>query len=572
MNVLRCFLTNFVFFCLLLFLVTTGQSCSSLNKAPLNTNLDLVAPAIRPSLLKGKEKDLHDYKLRTNRAVGIVLAVHFDQNSKNESDSNISKAMQLIVLHQLRQAGVTIKKIPEENWLALQKKERENYYTWFKENNIDAVLNAGIQQINNKVEYNLVFWDPVFAHKTAVLQLPLEIRSRAIDQEHQSELLVKKHSYDFLKFKFDPVPVLPESFSNDLSAFVLKSVQGSMNIQTSVSNINIYLSNKGKKKFLGKPPFSAMQLDEGKYSLLIKRKGYPDQNLDFFIRAGKKTDHFISYPDTQTSSTVAVLSSPAGQRVSVDGQVVGTTPHYISGLSPGSYQLELSHKEKNSESYYITADGPLEINAGLASERLLLSSYLTRFGSDFIAEDFFSLTSEKGKISLDNDNPGLRFHSKGAPTGSWVGLVSRPLVINDFAATLSVEENPEQIISFGLVSGATGDQKPQVLVNLDQGLYSLLEYKNNKLISPKHSYTSKKSTSEKEKNINAHEIRIEFEKKEKILSISIDGTEIYSGPRPDLFAGQTTRLVIYTRAKNANGSLIAHEFRMYSGPGLSEEK
>lgn len=545
-----------------LYVLMQAGACRTLQEIPAAANLQRSPPAIKAELLLAAKPAVDDYKLRDKPGGIVRLAVHL-QAPATDPDNPIFDATLLRIQSVYQRNGIKIVELSPEAILALRAGQTKAYAEC-KKGQVDAILLLDAVLEGHDLKISGQWTDPVHAIKQMELQLRPRLILRKLDSAHQAELYATRGRFQFLMDANALVPEISPEQERQLLSQAGRSVQGFLTVQSSAPNTSVYLTGPaGRKISLGPPPIQSRALPEGKYTVEILRKGHPHQKRNFYVRGWSKRDFFFAWSDDDRQPTLAIFSAPSGQRLALDGTVQGETPFYSSTIHPGSYTLEISHRKKPDSPYYVNGESQLEVAPGHDVRRILMTSYKSGFGNDKNLSDHFQISKEKGSLYV-LDGAGLRLQSKQAPASASVGLVSQPLLINDFELTLIVEENPQQFLQFGLLGGESGQTAPAMLVQLDQEIYSLLHYQGGRLQTPQFSYRTLK------RETTRHAIRFQYDHADQELSISIDGSEIHSGKIGDLFQGGTVRIAILTRASAADGRILAHELRMYTGPGLGE--
>ena len=195
---------------------------------------------------------------------------------------------------------------------------------------------------------------------------------------------------------------------------------------------------------LGKVPGSGERLREGLHKLEIKRPGYDALSREVRIRAGKDQSMFITWPDDRGATSLTVLSTPAGQRLSIDGVVRGTTPLYLTDMEPGSYELELSRAGEGGV-YAVTGENRIDLGGGENAGRVFFINHTESFGADLLEQDFFRLSLENvpggGKpVIAYQGGGGLAVTAESLPDSALLGLESRPFVIDELDYTLEMKQ------------------------------------------------------------------------------------------------------------------------------------
>ncbi|MCB1173090.1 MAG: PEGA domain-containing protein [Leptospiraceae bacterium] len=541
------------------------MACSSVVRIANPIQLDSSVPPLSFQQAASQAEAVRDYKLRQQASGQIRLGVIFSP------DQRLPAGLQNVIrLHLLRDLKGVVAETHELNGDVLTKAAHTDLelYKQFEQWQLDGLLQVNYQFAEDSIQglrgLQLKLYDPVFGNALSELNSPAALKTVAHQPEHQADLLYVKGAYTFFVEKQAWQLQLASDLKTELAAFVRQTQKGVLRVTATAANVKLRVQSAGLKKELGMAPIESLELPEGHYTLTAARKGYAPQSESFFIRAGQRAERFFRYPDATTDATLAVLSAPPGQRVAFDNQVQGETPYYSTRLVPGQYQLELSRSA--GQSWYQTIQSPLEIQAGESQTRLLLTQYKTNFGANFLADGFFGYSYNSGSLKSPSGQD-LGFLARNISPAEWVGLVSRPLLVTDFAMNLDVYETEGQILSFGIFGGV--DDQPSrsaLMIHLEAGVYTIRQYRNGELVASQFAWQSK------DKELGAHRLRLAYDPTEHEFRISIDGSTVFDAPVPELWVGNTGRIAILTRASNADGRPVAQSFAMYSGPGLGEEE
>ena len=158
------------------------------------------------------------------------------------------------------------------------------------------------------------------------------------------------------------------SVSITLSTNVQQS--GIFNLDSSPTNADIWVD----QRYYGTTPQSIGGLSADSHNLTLRKAGYFDYTEVFTIAVGQtKTESPVMTPYTPSSGygDLQIVSSPVGAAVYVnnnyEGTTISSTALYVTQLSPGSYQVQitLAGYQTYSQTAVVTAGGVYTIQANL---------------------------------------------------------------------------------------------------------------------------------------------------------------------------------------------------------------
>lgn len=461
-----------------------------------------------------------DYKLRAGGRDTIRLVMHYDPAPAGYG-ANVQDIAYLKAGRLLRASDVQMIEPPLDMQSAVANPGPASL-KYLAGVEADAVASVSLKRVDdNRATVELRLLDPVSGKAFGEYSQPVTMLKKFADPAHQTEFYKDRRDkrYEFLSDSAGSQVVFTGDARSVVRDLVLRSVTAEVSVQSSNPETVVTLISDGKRRSLGQVPVSGERLREGKHRVEVKRPGYEAIVRDVQIRAGRDQDLFITWPDDRDSTSLAILSAPAGQRVSIDGSVRGQTPLYLTSLEPGVYGLELSRSGEGG-AYEITGETRIELNGGDNTGRIFFVNYTENFGPDLLGVgDFWRLTAEGDATVKYAPNGGLAFTSESSG-GPYVGLTSLPMTVDaSFDMRLSVKEGDGNFLAFGLKN----DALESVFVRMDGNVYSLARYQGGEALPVKSFQTIK------QRENNVHEIRYTYEKEENRFRVRVDGDVIYEG-------------------------------------------
>ena len=201
-------------------------------------------------------------------------------------------------------------------------------------------------------------------------------------EQGKHTVLLKKDGYNEVSTSVS-VTVDSESFLSK----TLTQKTGSVSISTIPSNAEIYLDGE----YLGTSPMTIPNVEQGKYTVLLKKDGYNEVITSVSVTAD--SENFLSKTLTQKTGSVSISTNPTGSQVTIDGRDVGVSPLAVDDLTLGSHIIALSRNDYRdvSDSFYIKAGSK--------------TTY------------FKTLIKESGNIAIDSTPSGACVYIKGAYKG-----------------------------------------------------------------------------------------------------------------------------------------------------------
>lgn len=513
---------------------------------------------LQPVVRVDSGPDRADFKLRDART--NLIRVAFNRRTENKAVPALlvdTAYQKFTKLFQFKDVSL----FPDVAGRNLLPVDADASRAYLKSNKIDGVADVSLIERDAKnFSLKLELRDPYSGELITDLTQDFQVRERSVNPEHQLEFYSRGGAFAFLEGAASPQVVMVQPRPAEaLREILVQCVTGRLNVASSTTETEVYLwprGNRRARKKLGNTPVSSYRLDEGKHTLELRRRGFRTQIKPIQVRSGQVMDVVAPWPDDPQIQTAAVLSTPPGLQLSMDGTVRGETPVYLTGLESGSYNLELS-RPTGSGAYEVVAEGALEIGEAEQPERLFIIDYKEDFAADVTQSDLWRLSSETGKVAY-KAGPGLSFSNQSGGAGAWQGLVSQPFYIDNFQMTTRVVEGDGSVLAFGIRSGET-----TVLVEMNNNVYTTAVYAPDGA----RSFTSYQAAVASPDN--SHFLRYKYSREKGILVIKLDGSTIYEGP---FKAAATGRILLLTRAESADGRVLAKSFSMKGGRGLLDNQ
>lgn len=113
------------------------------------------------------------------------------------------------------------------------------------------------------------------------------------------------------------------------------AVDGSLSVQTSPPGAAVFVDGVAH----GNTP-ARVSLRPGSHILELRGRGVP-RVIPVTVSAGAESSQYLELPQTPSTGSLLVQSSPAGAHVSVDGVDRGVAPINVDGLAPGDHEVVL---------------------------------------------------------------------------------------------------------------------------------------------------------------------------------------------------------------------------------------
>ena len=112
---------------------------------------------------------------------------------------------------------------------------------------------------------------------------------------------------------------------------------GAIEVISSPDNAEIIINGQ----IMGKTPITIKDLQEGTYSLALKKQGYKDVSKNITIIADKTIKESINFEKILLTGSLEIKSEPDGATVVINGQEKGTTPLTLKDINTGTYRITL---------------------------------------------------------------------------------------------------------------------------------------------------------------------------------------------------------------------------------------
>lgn len=126
-------------------------------------------------------------------------------------------------------------------------------------------------------------------------------------------------------------------YSVSLTLTSIAPSYGTLSVTSSPNEAAIYVDNV----YQGLTP-QQISLTHNQYTLRLERSGYESYSRQVYVYGGQTTTVSASLVPSTTYGTISASSSPSGANFYLDGSFRGQTTMMISGLSSGSYFVELT--------------------------------------------------------------------------------------------------------------------------------------------------------------------------------------------------------------------------------------
>ncbi len=126
-------------------------------------------------------------------------------------------------------------------------------------------------------------------------------------------------------------------YSVSLTLTSIASSYGTLSVTSSPTGAAIYVNNA----YQGLTP-QQISLTNNQYTLRLEHSGYNRYTQTVYVYGGQTTRVSASLVPSTSYGTISVSSSPSGANVYLNGNFRGTTTQTISGLTAGTYFVELT--------------------------------------------------------------------------------------------------------------------------------------------------------------------------------------------------------------------------------------
>lgn len=331
-----------------------------------------------------------------------------------------------------------------------------------------------------------------------------------------------------------PVPGFTAEGRKQLNELVRSLGMGTVRVY-SAALADVFLEEKGGLQFLGTTPLET-KLRAGGRSIVVRRKGQPEQRMRLRVEDGQERGLFARWADDADPGSLIVFTAPAGLRLALNGEVLGESPVARPGLARGSYDIEVARME-NADGLVVATDH-IEVHNNERSDRFYPLLYHLRPVGDSL------------RAALD--------------TGLWSYTASdRSFAFKDF-------EQPSVAPGAGIVSAPIGarDLQGEILLSPEGGAIGYYGEKDRFLLFPGPSAVRlqverngalESYTVPRGKNAQVY-VYFEMDSEAKTLLVRVDGATIYDGAYD---AGSVGRLTLLGAD---SGIRLPEEILLRSGP------
>jgi len=529
-----------------------SAGCTSLKDVSTSERQNAIFPVINPLPVQigvtGDKSD--DFKLVDGRSGPIRLALRM---GKADIADDLKILIWKIIQNQFPKEDMVITDLPEELTDKFDPFDTA-IRTYGRENHLDGILDVVWRLEGEESAKTLTVvlknLDPYDASEFASTKAVFRMEKRAVDSAHQAEMYRGRQGVVFLS---DSAPELaipvqsPGENPDEFRRFFRSCVSGSLSIASTAAETKIFRMVDGRAVLLGNAPIKNLIIEEGLYDLSIQRRGYAPISKQFRMRAGRKSDFFINWPDDTSVTSLTVLSAPAGLRVSTDGVVQGSTPIFFVS-SPGQrVNVELSRAAKDGK-YEIVGESTVSFDAAGARSELFLTDYQETFNQT-VQGDYWQLTSEDAAVSFGGA-AGLSFRTTSKSPDSWQGIISLPVVFSSFDMEVELAEGSDSYLAVGLLT-----DNDSVLCEMNGERYSTFLFKG------RESSLNRTFRSQRPAQNGIRKLRLRFDKSSGTLKVSLDGDTMFEGPLQNPGRG---RIALLTHPGSADGRVLARHLTFRS--------
>jgi hypothetical protein len=182
-----------------------------------------------------------------------------------------------------------------------------------------------------------------------------------------------------------------------------------------LSYIQIEGVTKDSKVFLDKVSLNVditnlYLVTAGEHVLSIEREGFFSRSFRLKTHPGDTTRHIVRY--APHPAALSIQSAPEDASIVLNGRDIGKTPCIFPSIVPGTYKLQLSHREYN----------PIEVNLNLIpGAKMEITESFKDYSDSYLRwkkkKDFATYTNlafaGTGQIILDHNFPGIVLFSVG---------------------------------------------------------------------------------------------------------------------------------------------------------------
>lgn len=193
---------------------------------------------------------------------------------------------------------------------------------------------AGLAQyrIHTNIDYAAVYFDNIYQGQTSGGILTVSVSTTGT---RYSTIEVRKAGYYSVS---QNLPSVPDGGSTDLY-FTLTAdsgtTTGTIAVQTSPSGASVYINGI----YQGTAPVTVAGVRPGTYTIIAEMAG-AESATEIVTITGSAYRTVTLY--LGGSGVLTFTSEPSGAYISLDGTIIGTTPHTESDIDPGEHQVVIT--------------------------------------------------------------------------------------------------------------------------------------------------------------------------------------------------------------------------------------
>lgn len=193
---------------------------------------------------------------------------------------------------------------------------------------------AGLAQyrIHTNIDYAQVYFDSVYQGQTSGGILTVSVSTTAT---HYSTVEIRKAGYYTVS---QNLPYVPDGSSTDLY-FTLTAdsgtATGTLAVQTAPSGASVYINGI----YQGTAPVTVTRLRPGTYTVIAEMPG-AESATQIVTMTG--SEYRTITLNLGGSGAITFTSEPSGAYISLDGTIIGTTPHTETDIDPGEHQIVIT--------------------------------------------------------------------------------------------------------------------------------------------------------------------------------------------------------------------------------------
>jgi hypothetical protein len=199
----------------------------------------------------------------------------------------------------------------------------------------------------------------------------------------------------------------------------LDSVRGKSGLTVDVvqGKAEVYVNDA----FLGETPLQSNNIKPGERKITIKNDSTQYQTTINFLPAKKDILHVVGiirdlgisdtfssgqefWFEKDTGVSLKIISFPAGAEIKLDGISVGKTPYASSTISPGSYEIEISFNNYETQKARVTVEKGYTLNGSIQLFPTPVPSSLDPFED---SPNIYDLSLEDAVITTDTQKWAL---------------------------------------------------------------------------------------------------------------------------------------------------------------------